>query len=86
MLKRLPIQARFPEWMYRNHILWGKMENMQEFGKQVLTKIGAWDEWGHKWGKDQNEILFSEYRNHMKQSNPLELRKYYNRALEDQVF
>ena len=54
-------QARFPHWMYQNHILWGKMENMQEFGKQLLTKIGAWDEWGHKWGKDQNATLFSEY-------------------------
>ena len=79
-------QARFPAWMYQKQILWGKMENMQEFGKQLLTKIGAWDEWGHKWGKDQNETLFSEYRKRMESNSIWKLQKYYNRALEDQVF
>ena len=79
-------QARFPGWMYK-HMVIGKFENMQEFGKELLTKIGAWDEFGHKWGKYRNETLFSEVLAPSNRSNETKkIEKYYTKALEDEAF
>ena len=78
-------QTRFPEWLYK-HMVIGRMENMQEFGKELLIRIGAWNKYGCKWGKNGNEIIFSEQKVVWNKSNSTKLlAKFYTRALEDIV-
>ena len=79
-------QARFPKWIYENMLV-GKFENMREFGKDLLTKIGTWQQFGHTWGKHRNETLFSEILDMSNTSKETKkLAKYYTRTLEDEVF
>ena len=76
----------FPEWMYK-HMLIGKFENMQKFGRDLLIRIRAWTEFGHKWGKYHNETLFqSKFRAEKASNARSKLLKYYTRELENVVF